>query len=84
MQYDSLIDDNPDVQKRISKGEQRGKVQGLQEMALIAVKGDYPDLAELAQERIERIQKLESLRELIRLIYKAPDEKTVRWLLETI
>ncbi len=84
MQYDSLIDDNPDVQKRISKGEQRGKVQGLQEMALIAVKGDYPDLAELAQERIGRIQKLESLRELIRLIYKAPDEKTVRWLLDTI
>ncbi len=84
MQYDSLIDDNPDVQKRISKGEQRGKIQGLQEVALLAVKGDYPDLAELAQERIERIQKLESLRELIRLIYKAPDEKTVRWLLETI
>nr|HET6904402.1 hypothetical protein [Ktedonobacteraceae bacterium] len=84
MQYDSLIDDNPDVQKRITKGEQRGKIQGLQEVALLAVKGDYPDLAELAQERIERIQKLESLRELIRLIYKAPDEKTVRWLLETI
>jgi hypothetical protein len=53
-------------------------------VALLAVKGDYPELAELAQERIERIQKLESLRELIRLIYKAPDEKTVRWLLETI
>ena len=84
MQYDSLIDDNPDVKKRVSKGEQRGKIQGVQETALNAVKDEYPDLAEFAEEHIVRIQKLESLRDLIKLIYKAPDEKTVRWLLETL
>lgn len=84
MQYDSLIDDNPDVQKRVSKGEQRGKIRGLQEVVLNAVKDEYPDLAEFAEERIARIQKPGSLHELIKLIYKAPDEKTVRWLLETL
>jgi len=88
MEYDSLIDENPDVQKRVSKGiqegEQRGRMQELQEMALLMVKEDYPDLAEFAEERIARIQRLGGLRVLVKLMYKAPDEKTVRWLLETI
>lgn len=82
MQYDSLIDDNPDVQKRVSKGAHKARMQELQEMALNAVKDEHPDLVEFAEERIVRIQKLESLRDLIKFIYKAPDEKTVRWLLE--
>lgn len=88
MQYDSLIDDNPDVQRRVSrgvqKGEQRGRMQELQEMALLMVKEGYPNLTEFAEERIAHVQKLESLRELIKFIYKAPNEETVRWLLEPV
>ena len=80
MQYDSLIDDNPDVQERVRKGS----IQTLQETVMNALKDEYPDLAELAQERIVRVQNSKSLRELIKLIYKAPDEETVRWLLESI
>ena len=84
MEYDSLIDDNPDVQRRVSKGAERARMQELQEMALLMVKEDYPDLVEFAEERVTHVQKPESLRELIKFIYKAPDEKTVRWLLETV
>jgi thymidylate kinase len=84
MEYDSLIDDNPDIQERIRKAEKRGRIQILHEVALNAVKDEYPDLAEFAEERIVRIQKRARLRLLVKLIYKAPDEKTVRWLLETV
>lgn len=85
MEYDSLIDENPEIQKRVAKGkaegEIRGELRGLQEMVLEAVKDEYPPLVELAQEKVVRIRKPDSLRQLVKLIYKAPDENTARWLL---
>jgi flagellar biosynthesis/type III secretory pathway protein FliH len=81
MEYDSLIDENPEFQQRFARKQAEGKLQGLQEMVLEAVKDEYPPLVELAQEKVVRIRKPESLRQLVKLIYKAPDENTARWLL---
>ena len=85
MEYDSLIDENPEIQKRVAKGkaegEIRGELRGLQKMVLEAVKDEYPPLVELAQEKVVAIRKPDSLRQLVKLIYKAPDENTARWLL---
>src|SRR5436853_6041123 len=85
MEYDSLIDENPEIQKRVAKGKAEGKtegkLQGLQEMVLEAVKDEYPPLIELAQEKVVHIRQPDSLRRLVKLIYKAPDENTARWLL---
>jgi hypothetical protein len=81
MEYDSLIDENPEFQQRFARKRAEGELQGLQEMVLEAVKDEYPPLVELAQEKVERIHKPDSLRQLVKLIYKAPDENTARWLL---
>ncbi len=78
MEYDSLIDDNPDVQERIARAELRA----LQETVVEAVSEEYPPLAELAQQQVTHLDKPEDLRKLVKLIYRAPDEATVRWLLD--
>ncbi len=78
-QYDSLLDEDPEIQERIA----RGKVEALQETVIMAVENKFPSLVELAQERVVLIGKLDALRQLVILILNAPDEDTVRWLLNT-
>jgi len=77
--YDSLLDEDPEVKERVA----RGKVEALQEMAMEVVNDQYPTLAELAQERVLLIKQPEMLRQLVKQIYKAPDEATARWVLNT-
>lgn len=85
MEYDSMIDDNPVVQERVAKsraeGKAEGELQGLQLAILDAVQDEFPSLIELAEEKAPQIDEPDELRKLIRLIYKAPDEDTARWLL---
>ncbi|MGI9062156.1 MAG: hypothetical protein ACR2H5_26695 [Ktedonobacteraceae bacterium] len=77
--YDSLLDEDPEVKERVA----RGKIEALQEMAMEVVNDQYPTLAELAQERVLLIKQPEMLRQLVKQIYKAPDESTARWVLNT-
>jgi len=77
--YDSLLDEDPEIKEKMA----RSKVEALQEMALDAVKDQYPTLVELAQERVLLIRQPEMLRQLVKQIYKAPDETTARWALNT-
>lgn len=81
MEYDSMIDDNPIVQERLAKSRAEGELQGLQLVMLDAVQDEFPSLVELAEEKASQIDKPEELRKLIRLIYKAPSEESLRWLL---
>ncbi len=83
MEYDSLIDEDPDLKERVAKSKADGEVEGLQKMVLKAVEDQYPTLEELAEKRIEVIRKPEILMQLVQLIYKAPNEDTAHWLLET-
>jgi hypothetical protein len=78
-QYDSLLDEDPEIQERIA----RGKVEALQETVIMAVENKFPSLVELAQERVVLIEKLDALRQLVMLILNAPNEDTARWLLNT-
>jgi len=77
--YDSLMDQSSYVQRKKVEGE----VQGLQKMALEAVEDQYPALVELAQERVMLIRQPDLLRQLVKQIFKAPDETTARWVLDT-
>ncbi len=78
--YDSLLDEDPDIEERIT----RGKVELLQEMALETVENKFPSLRELAQEKVMLVEKLDALRQLVALIFNAPDEATARWVLNTL
>ncbi len=82
-QYDSLLESDPEVLERAARERTEGEIRGLQKMALEAVEDKYPILVELAQEHINLVRKPEVLRQLVKLIYKAPDEATARWLLNT-
>lgn len=81
--FDSLLESDPEFLERVDRERTEGEIRGLQKMALEAVEDKYPALIELAQERIHLVRKPEGLRQLVKLIYKAPNEATARWLLNT-
>ena len=77
--YDSLLEQDPFAEEMRIKGE----VKGLQLMALEAIEDQFPSLIELAQERVVLIRQPDILRQLVKQIFRAPDEATARWLLNT-
>lgn len=76
-EYDSLIDENLEVQKRVEKGA----VQALQVAIMDRIQNDFPTLTELAQECLQYIDKPEEMRKLLRHIYLAEDEQKARQIL---
>jgi len=90
--YDSLLDSDPYFQKRVDeKADERAdkranerEIKVLQQVVLEAVEEQFPALVDQARESIVQVKKPEILRLLVKQVYKAPDEKTARWLLETL
>ena len=60
------------------------EIQILDQMIVEAVEEQFPPLAEFAREKITSIRQPDVLRLLVKQIYKAPDEATARWLLNTL
>lgn len=86
--YDSLLDSDPYIQQKIAekaaeKANER-EIGALQRVALEAVEEQFPALLDQARERVAQVKQPDLLRLLVKQIYKAPDEKTARWLLETL
>ncbi|HKF36745.1 MAG TPA: hypothetical protein VKB35_07560 [Ktedonobacteraceae bacterium] len=81
---DSLLDENPFVQKRWAEGREEGIAEGLQKALITVVEGRFPPLVELAQQRVTQVTKPEKLDLLLKGIAAAPDEATARWLLDTL
>ena len=82
--YDSLLDSDPYFQKRLDKRAAEREIGALQQVVLEAVEEQFPALIDQARERVIQVKKPEILRLLVKQVYKAPDEKTARWLLETL
>ena len=78
MAYDWFLDDNPDVQERVEKGELRG----LQRSVLKILKKRFPSLGDLAQPRIVAITDQDELDQLIDQLLVVTDEGEVRALLK--
>lgn len=81
---DSLLDENPFVQKRRAEGKEEGLAEGLQKALITVVEGRFPLLVELAQQRVPQVTKPDTLNLLLKGITAAPDEATARWLLDTL
>ena len=87
--YDSLLDQDPYFQEEKAlertlgrtEGIYEGRVQELQQMLLEVVEERYPSLVGLTQQKIKQNLRLEVLRHLVKEIISAPDEATVRKLL---
>ena len=77
--YDSLLDQDPEIQERIARGEIRGQ----QKAVVDFVEVRFPALVEIAQQQVARLNKPDELSRLMKQIALAPDEATARWLLGT-
>ena len=82
--YDSLLDSDPYFQQKLAKQVTEGEIRALQRVALEAVEEQFPALLDKARERVIQVKQPDLLRLLVKQIYKAPDEKTTLWLLETL
>lgn len=80
--YDYFIDENPDVQERISKGEVQTEIRVLREMVLAVVEHNFPTLLDLAQEQVEHINEPDELRSLVTQMLKASNEASARKMLQ--
>ena len=65
-------------------GLEEGVAIGLQKAFVTVVQGRFPPLAELAQQRVLQVTQPAELDLLLKQIATIPDEKTARWLLDTI
>ncbi len=78
--YDSLLDEDPDIQERVA----RAKIEGQQKLMLEVIQARFPTLAQVAQEQVLRINESTKLSQLVKLMINAPDEATARWALDTL
>jgi predicted transposase YdaD len=97
---ESLLDENPFVQKRRAeglaegeakgraegeaKGRAEGRAEGLQRAVITVVEGRFPPLAELAQKSVASVTKADALAIILKGMVTAPDEATARLLLELL
>lgn len=91
-EYDSLIDEDPEVQERVARGKAEGLAEGLaegqveiaQELVTDFVEVRFPTLTQLARERVRRIKSTDALKLLAKQVAAASNEDTMRWLLNTL
>ena len=82
--YDSLVDEDPEVQEWVARGKAEGEIRGAQKMVVGIVQARFPALTELAHERVTLIRSTDALSRLVKLVATAPDEAAARWLLNTL
>jgi hypothetical protein len=80
-QFDSLLEQNPYVQKKSAEAEEKGEVKALQRSVVNLIRRRFPALTDLAQLQVTQINKPDVLDYLIEQVSTAPDEAMVRQLL---
>ena len=82
--FDQLWDEDPVINEFIAKREARGRIKGKAELIATLIGMRYPNVVEEAQEKLQHVATAEVLDQLAMLAVNAPDEETVRWLLNNI
>jgi len=74
--YDSLLDEDPEIQERVAKA----KIAGQQKAVLDFMEVRFPSLIQVAQEQVIRLNKPDELSRLMKQIALAPDESPAGFL----
>jgi len=78
-EYNSLFDEDPEIQAMVAKG----KIEVAQQLLNEIAKFRFPLLVEVIQQRTASIQNVDMLSQLAKQIAVAKDEQTARWVLDT-
>lgn len=84
IEYDSLIDEDPEVKERVARGKVEGEARGMQEAVVTVVEARFPSLVDLARSKVARIHTVETLTILLRSLVAAPNEDSAQTLLELL
>ena len=94
--FDELFENDPKIRSMRAESEAKGRAEGIAEgiaegkalglqIALSTfVEGRYPPLAPLMQEKIKQITTPDALQMIFKAVTAAPDEQTVRMLIELL
>lgn len=98
--FEELLDQDPDIRKRVElaeqraekrgekigekRGEKRGRIQQMHETLITFVNSRFPSLTELVQQKVTKVEDPEVLNNLSIKIFNASNEETVRSLLSTL
>ncbi len=80
--YDPLWENHPKVKKIRAESEAKGELQASRKLVVSVVAARFPNLAEIARKRVAQINNTGALDLLIQQVSGAPDENTLRWLLQ--
>jgi hypothetical protein len=88
--FESLLDEDPFVQRRWAegfaegeaKGEIKGKTEGLQFAVVTAVENRFPPLTDSIKEKISYIKQPDRLQLLLKATYTVSDEKTLQTMID--
>ena len=78
--YDSLLESDPEIQQKIAESQ----ILGQRRTVMVLVEARFPALVETVQQHGVRMNKDEQLDQLTKIIALAPDEKTARWVINTL
>ncbi len=79
--FDILLEQDEFVRKQRERGLQEGAINEDKEVLVNYISIRYPNLTELARQRTEKTSQKAVLRNILSMIFAAPDEATVRFIL---
>ncbi len=79
--FDKLLEEDKFVQRVRERASQEGAINESKEVLVNYINIRYPNLLELAKQRAEKTSQKAVLRNILNMIFAAPDEATVRFIL---
>ncbi len=82
--FDKILEEDERVIELMAESEARGCIAGKIELLAIIIEARFPALAYEAHDKLQYVKRHGDLNMLAKLVVKAPDEDTVRWMLDAL
>ena len=82
--FDKLLEEDERVIELMTEREARGRIEGKMETVAMIIEAKFPALADDARHKLRYVKQPEDFDMLAKLVVKAPDEDTVRWMLDSL
>lgn len=82
--FDKLLEEDERAIELMAEREARGRIAGKIETLGIIIEARFPVLADDARHKLQYVKRHGDLDMLTKLVVKAPDEETIRWMLDSL
>ena len=82
--FDKILEEDERVIELMAEREARGRIAGKIETLAIIIEAKFPTLADEARHKLQYVKRHGDLDLLAKLVVKAPNKETVRWMLDSL